>query len=48
MVEYFVTKGNLVVRNGEPLVVVEGEANELSQVEFVLWTSLHWNVLNKE
>lgn len=48
MVEYFVTKGNLVVRNGEPLVVVEGEANALSQVEFVLWTSLHWNVLNKE
>ena len=48
MVEYLVTKGNLVVRNGEPLVVVEGEANALSQVEFVLWTSLHWNVLNKE
>ena len=48
MVEYFVTKGNLAVRNGVPLVVVEGEANELSQVEFVLWTSLHWNVLNKE
>ncbi len=48
MVEYFVTKGKLVVRNGEPLVVVEDDAKALSQVEFILWTSLHWNVMNKE
>ena len=48
MVEYFVTKGKLVVRNSEPLVVVDGETKALSQVEFILWTSLHWNVLNKE
>ncbi len=48
MVEYFVTKGKLVVRNGEPLVVVDEETKALSQVEFILWTSLHWNVLNKE
>ena len=48
MVEYFVTKGKLVVRNGAPLVVLDGEEKTLSQVEFVLWTSLHWNVLNKE
>lgn len=48
MVEYFVTKGNLVVRNGEPLVVAEGEAKPLSQSEFILWTSLHWNVMDKE
>ena len=25
MVEYFVTKGKLVVRNGAPLVVLDGE-----------------------
>jgi len=48
MVEYFVTKGKLVVRNGEPLVVLDGEEKALSPVEFILWTSLHWNVLNKE
>ena len=48
MVEYFVTKGKLVVRNGAPLVVSDGEEKALSQVEFILWTSLHWNVLNKE
>ena len=48
MVEYFVTKGKLVVRNSEPLVVLDGEEKALSQVEFILWTSLHWNVLNKE
>ena len=48
MVEYFVTKGKLVVRNDEPLVVVEDDAKALSQVEFILWTSLHWNVMNKE
>ena len=48
MVEYFVTKGKLVVRNGEPLVVAEGESKSLSQSEFILWTSLHWNVMNKE
>lgn len=48
MVEYFVTKGKLVVRNGEPLVVAGGEAKVLSQPEFILWTSLHWNILNKD
>ncbi len=48
MVEYFVTKGKLVVRNGVPIVVAEVEEKALSQVEFILWTSLHWNVLNKE
>ena len=29
MVEYFVTKGKLVVRNSEPLVVVDGETKAL-------------------
>ena len=48
MVEYFVTKGKLVVRNSEPLVVADGETKALSQAEFILWTSLHWNVMNKE
>ena len=48
MVEYFITKGKLVVRNSEPLVVVEVETKALSQAEFILWTSLHWNVMNKE
>lgn len=48
MVEYFVTKGKLVVRNSEPLIVADGETKALSQAEFILWTSLHWNVLNKE
>ena len=48
MVEFFVTKGKLVVRNSEPLIVVEGEERALSKSEFILWTSLHWNILNKE
>lgn len=48
MVEYFVTKGKLVVRNGEPLVVADRGEKALSQIEFILWTSLHWYVLNKE
>lgn len=48
MVEYFVTKGNLAVRNGEPLIVVGGYEKALSKSEFILWTSLHWNVMNKE
>ncbi len=48
MVEYFVTKGKLVVRNGEPLVMADVETKALSQPEFILWTSLHWNVLNRE
>ncbi len=30
MVEYFVTKGKLVVRNGAPLVVLDGEEKALS------------------
>lgn len=48
MVEYFVTKGNLAVRNGEPYVVADVDTKALSLSEFVLWTSLHWNVMNKE
>ena len=48
MVEYFVTKGKLVVRNSEPLVIVKEDVKALSQLEFILWTSLHWNVMNKE
>ena len=48
MVEFLVTKGKLVVRNGEPLIVVDGEEKALSKSEFILWTSLHWNVMNKE
>ena len=48
MIEFYVTKGKLVVRNSEPLVVTEGETKPLSQAEFILWTSLHWNVMNKE
>ena len=47
MVEYFVTKGKLVVRNNEPLVVADGEAKALSQPEFILWTSLYGSILNK-
>ena len=31
MVEYFVTKGKLVLRNSEPLVVADGETKALSQ-----------------
>lgn len=37
-----------MVINGEPLVVVGGEERTLSKIEFILWTSLHWNILNKE
>ena len=48
MVEYLVTKGKLVVKNSEPLVVVDGDERALSKSEFILWTSLHWNVMNKE
>ncbi|MBE7036998.1 MAG: hypothetical protein E7403_06870 [Ruminococcaceae bacterium] len=48
MVEYFVTKGKLVVRNNEPLVEAEGETKALTKAEFILWTSLHWNILNKD
>ena len=47
MVEYFVTKGKLVVRNNEPLVVADGEAKALSQPEFILWTILYGSILNK-
>ena len=48
MVEYFITKGKLVERNNEQIVVVDGDEIALSQAEFILWTSLHWNILNKE
>ena len=48
MVEFLVTKGKLVVKNGEPLIVVDGEENALSKSEFILWTSLNWKILNKE
>lgn len=48
MIEYLVTKGKFVVKNGEPLVVVSGESKALSKSEFILWTSLSWNVMNKE
>ena len=30
MVEYFVTKGKMVVRNSEPLVVADGETKALT------------------
>ena len=36
MVEYLVTKGKLVVRNSEPLVVVDGDEKALSKSEFIL------------
>lgn len=48
MVEFLVTKGKLVVRNNEPLIVVDGEEKALSKSEFILWTSLNWKILNKE
>lgn len=48
MVEYFVTKGKLVVRNNESLVVAGGEEKALSQTELIIWTSLHGNILDKE
>ncbi len=48
MVEFLVAKGKLVVRNGEPLIVVDGEEKALSKSEFILWTSLNWKILNKE
>ena len=35
MVEYFVTRGKLVVRNSDPLIVVEGEERALSKEEFI-------------
>ena len=48
MVEYYATKGKLAVRNGEPFIVADGEEKALSKREFILWTSLNWNILNKE
>lgn len=48
MVEFLVTKGKLVVRNNEPLIVVDGEEKAMSKSEFILWTSLNWEILNKE
>ena len=48
MVEYFVTKGNLAVRNGEPFVVIDGKEKAMSKIEFILWTSLHWNLKNAQ
>lgn len=48
MVEFLVTKGKLVVRNNEPLIVIEGEEKAMSKSEFILWTSLNWKILNKE
>ena len=48
MVEYYVTKGKLELTNGNPTVIVNGEAKALSKSEFILWTGLHWNILNKE
>ncbi|MGN1058918.1 MAG: hypothetical protein ACI4QW_00685 [Clostridia bacterium] len=48
MVEFLVTKGKLVVRNSEPLVVVDGKEKAMSKSEFIMWTSLHWNLMNKE
>ncbi len=48
MVEYYVTKGKLELTNGNPTVVVNGDAKALSQSEFILWTGLHWSILNKE
>lgn len=48
MVEFLVTKGKLVVRKSEPLVVINGKEKAMLKSEFILWTSLHWNILNKE
>lgn len=48
MVEFLVTKGKLVVRNSEPLVVIDGKEKAMLKSEFILWTSLHWNLMNKE
>jgi len=48
MVEFLVTKGKLVVRNNEPLILLEGEEKAMSKSEFILWTSLNWKILNKE
>lgn len=40
MVEYLVTKGNLVVRNSKPLVVVDGDERALSKQCSVLTENL--------
>ncbi len=48
MVEYFVTKGKLEVKNGVPVVMTDGDEKALSEAELILWTSLHWNLMNKE
>lgn len=36
MVEFLVTKGKLVVRNGDPLIVMDGEEKGMSKSEFIL------------
>lgn len=48
MVDYYVTKGKLKMKNGEATIFVGGKSKALTQSEFVLWTCLHWSIMNKE
>ena len=43
MVEYFVTKGKLIVRNSEPLVVIDGKEKAMSKSEFILFSAEYLN-----
>ena len=47
MVEYFATKGKLILKNNEPVVFIDGSEKSFLQEELILWTTLHWNFLNK-
>ena len=48
MVEYFATKGKLILKNNEPVVFTDGSEKSFLQEELILWTTLHWNFLNKQ
>ena len=48
MVKYYISIGKLEVHNKIPMVISCGKENQLTIAEFILWTSLSRNILNKE
>lgn len=48
MVKYYIAIGKLEVHNRIPTVISCGKENQLTVAEFILWTSLSRNILNKE
>ena len=48
MVKYYTAIGRLVVRNKIPMVISSDKENHLTVAEFILWSSLSRNIMNKE